>query len=334
MKKTWMLLLVMVLILGLTGCGTEDAAPQTTAQPDSTDRIAVDLGELVVLYTSDLNGVYAREEARGHIGYSALAAYAAELEDAGHTVVLVDGGDAFEGGSEDLMEIADTAGYDIRVPGELELSRGVETLLNTAEDTDAVYVCCNLIDKATGGTVFEPYTMVTVGEVQVAFVGITTPTAEVDGSYDLCGGEDPQAFYDRVQQAVDGAADAGADYVIAVGHLGTDMADSPWTSVELIANTTGLAAFLDGHSGAVLEGYAVTDKDDFEIPVCAAGSEFCYVGRVDLHLNDGTVNMVLLDGLDGENSKVQKLADELTEAMKPTEGTAPTETAKQTAPTE
>lgn len=334
MKKTWMLLLAVVLLLGLIGCGTEDTAPQTTAQPDPTDKTAVDLGELVVLYTSDLNGIYAREEARGRIGYSALAAYAAELEDAGHTVVLIDGGDAFEGGSVDLMEIADTAGYDIRVPGELELAQGVGTLLNTAEDAGAVYICCNLIDQTTGDPVFEPYTMVMVGDVQVAFVGITTPAAEVDGNYDLCGGADPQAFYDRVQQAVDGAADAGADYVIAVGHLGTDMADSPWTSVEIIANTTGLAAFLDGHSGAVLEGYAVTDKDDFEIPVCAVGSEFCYVGRVNLYLNDGTVNMVLLNALDGENSKVQKLVDELTEAMKPAEDTTPTKTAGETIPAE
>lgn len=323
MRKSWsILLLIAVLCLSLVACTDDgDSGVQETTLPGETEAPVIE-GELVILFTGDVNGVFQSYDGPGHIGYAALAEYRDQLEDEGYTVVLIDGGDAYSAGDEyaqNLQEIIDAVGYDIRVPGEQELAGGVDKFLELTEESRAVYLGCNLIDGETGGIALDAYTIVDCGEFSVGFVGITTPKADTDA----------QVFYDTVQQAIDDAADAGAAYVVAVGHLGTDPTDSPWTSAEVIANTTGLCAFLDCHSGSLLEGNIVTDMDDFEIPVCAVGSEFCYVGRIDLDLGTGTAEVELLDILDGEDSRVKVLADDLSAAMEPTE--ADTEATEETA---
>lgn len=47
-----------------------------------------------------------------------------------------------------------------------------------------------------------------------------------------------------VQDAVDSAKNAGADYVIVVGHLGKDYVKSGWSSTDIIQNTTDIDAFI------------------------------------------------------------------------------------------
>lgn len=66
--------------------------------------------------------------------------------------------------------------------------------------------------------------------------------------YDILGGDDGRKLYDAVQKAIDKAKALGADIIIGLGHLGVDPSSSPWTSEEVIANTTGFDAFIDGHS--------------------------------------------------------------------------------------
>lgn len=308
-KSLSLLLLIAVLCLCFAGCGNDTVEPVQTTLPEETDPPVIE-GELVILFTGSNNSVFQSDDGPGHIGYAALTAYREQLEKEGYTVVLIDGGDAYNAGDEyapDLQEIIDAAGYDIRVPGDQELAQGVDRFLELTELSDAAYIDCDL----SGDAQLDAYTIVECGEFSVGFVGITAPEEDVD----------PTEFYDTFQQAIDDAADAGADYVVAVGHLGTDPGDSPWTSTEVIANTTGLCAFLDCHSGGLLDGDIVTDMDDFEIPVCAVGSDFCYVGRIDLDLGAGTVEVEILEDFEDEDSQVKALAEDLAAAMEPVEET-------------
>lgn len=289
--------------------------------PDETTIPVVVLGELVILFTGELKNIYGSDTAQGQLGYAALAEYRDQLEDEGYDVILIDGGESlgregaavFENGNA-LWDIVNATAYNIRVPGVLELSEGVEALEERSEQlTGCTYVSCNLIDVTSGSALFDPYAIVDVGDLKIGFVGITSPAAAeyVNDDYDLCQGSEGTELYDAVQQAIDDATDAGAEYVIAVGNLGTDPGDSPWTSSEIIANTTGIVAFLNCGSGSVIEGNVVADKDDFEIPVCAVGSEFNYVGCVELNLNDGTATVTLLDELDEEDRQIQSLVEDL-----------------------
>lgn len=317
-------ILALAACLLLAGCGGDDPDPVYTVPTEETEA-AQDLGALTILFTGDLQNVFARNGTRGEIGYAALAAYRDALEDEGKTVLLIDGGCALsnenagaERNGKTLAELIGSVGYDIRVPGEGELSYGVEAFQTLASEMeDSTYSSCNLVD-ATGAPAFEPFVIVECGDVKVGFVGITSPYAAdtlADEGYGFCQGSSRDDFFAAVQDAIDAASDAGADYIIAVGNLGSDPTDTPWTSAEVIANTTGLSAFLDCRSGAVLEGETVKDLDNYEIPVCAPGSEFAYVGRITLDLNDGSVEVELVTELEDENSAVAKSAADLAKEL-------------------
>ena len=70
----------------------------------------------------------------------------------------------------------------------------------------------------------------------------------------------------------EGAREAGADYVVAMAHLGDEISCSPWTSSEVIANTTGIDALLDGHAHSLLEQEAVQNAAGED--VLALGSDY------------------------------------------------------------
>lgn len=318
-----LLILVLAACLLLAACGGDTPTPVYT-QPMEETREAVDLGEVTILFTGNVRNVFEKNETYGEIGYAALAAYRDTLEGEDRQVILVDGGSAMvneHAGAvrkgRTLAELIDSVGYDVRLVGETELTYGVEDFQKLTEKMDdCVYLSCNLVDSA-GTAVFETYTVVECGDMMVGFVGITTPHAADtlnDEAYGFCEGASKDEFFAAVQDAIDAASDAGAEYVIAVGGLGTDPLDSPWTCAEIIANTTGLSAFLDC-GGGVLEGNTVTDLDNYEIPVCATGSEFNYVGEIILDLNDGSVEVELLTELDKENSAVAKAAADLAKEL-------------------
>lgn len=318
MKRIWMLLLAALMVVTMAACGEDEPVTIIPTEPDEPEETTADLGKLVVLFTGGLEGVYARDERQGAVGYAGLAAYADVLEDDDAQIVLIDGGCSADPQAPDgFWEIVDACGYDIWVPGATELSAGVDCLKTRAEEwKNCTFLSCNLIDRSGSTTVFEPYTLVEVGSVQVGFVGVTAPgalTAADKQKYDILGSGDGQTLSDVVQQAIDSAANAGAAYVVVVGNLGTAPENTPMTTVEVISGITGMAAWLDCGSGAVLDGDIVADKDDFEIPVCAPGEAFRYVGQVVLDLNDGSAAVDLLTEFEKEDRAVKLLIDELDE---------------------
>ena len=318
-----LLALTLAVCLLVAGCGGEAAAPAYT-QPSEETKAAKDQGEVTILFTGNVQNVFELDELEGQLGYAALAAYRDELEDEDRRVILVDGGNAMvkEGAGavrdgKTLAKLIGEVNYDVRVVGAGELTYGVKDFQKLTENMeDCVYLSCNLVD-GDNQPVFAPYTILKFGDVKVAFVGITTPKAAEtlnDENYDFRKGNSREEFFSAIQDAIDAATDAGADYVIAVGDLGTDPLDSPWTCAEIIANSTGLTAFLDC-GGGVLKGQTVTDLDNYEIPVCAVGSEFNYVGEITLNLNDGSVKVKLVTELEDENSAIAKSAASLAKDM-------------------
>lgn len=278
--------------------------------------VLADEGDITVFYTNDVhtyidNGV---DDENG-ITYSRVAA----LKDSVPGALLVDAGDHIQGtayGSMDkgttMTKLMNATGYDVATLGNHEFDYGMDGCLSTVTVAEFPYVSCNFVheeDGVTGETVLEPYVIVETGEGKLAFVGITTPESFTSSTpayfqdengnyiYGILGGDDGSDLYTAVQNAINEAKEAGAEYVIALGHLGVDLSSSPWTSRDVIANTTGLNAFIDGHSHTTVEMEKVTDKDGNTVVLTQTGSYLNAVGKLTITV-DGEVETTLLSGED------------------------------------
>ena len=280
---------------------TETAGEETGAAADETGAA----GGVTVLYTNDIHTYITKD-----LTYSKVAAYRDSLEN----VLLVDAGDHIQGtayGSMDkgatIAQLMNAAGYDLATLGNHEFDYGMDGCMAAIEAADFPYVSCNFYHEANGvagENVLDSYKVFEVGGVKIAFIGITTPESftkstpsyfqDENGNYiyGIAGGTDGEALYTAVQNAID-AASAEADYVIALGHLGVDESSQPWTSREVIANTTGLDAFIDGHSHTTIPMEEVTDEGGNTVILTQTGSYLDAVGQMTIAA-DGTITTQLL----------------------------------------
>ena len=270
--------------------------------------------DIVVLYTNDVHNAVDAGDPTGSMGYANLAAYKKEMEATHDNVVLVDAGDSIQGAAigtlsngQYLVDIMNYVGYDYATFGNHEFDFGMDVALSLLTNAEATYLSCNFIDLRTGETVADAYDIATYGNLKVAYVGISTPESftkstptyfqDADGNYiyGFCEGGDGQDLYDQVQATIDDAKEAGADLVIAIAHLGVDEASEPWTSKDVIANTTGLAAVIDGHSHSTIAGETVKDKDGNDVILTSTGTKLQNIGKMTITA-EGKVSTELVSG--------------------------------------
>ena len=216
--------------------------------------------DVVVLFTSDVHcGV---DQGFGYVG---LAAIRDTMKAAGNHVVLVDNGDSIQGEpigtmttGEANIQLMNAVGYDIAIPGNHEFDYGMDRFLELTKLANFPYISANF--NKEGELVFAPYVIKEFDGVKIAFVGMTTPKTITSSTpkyfqneagefiYGFMQDETGEKLYAAVQSAVDSARAEGAAYVVAMGHLGNEASCVPWTYADVIANTNGIDAFLDGHS--------------------------------------------------------------------------------------
>ena len=97
--------------------------------------------------------------------------------------------------------------------------------------------------------------------------------------YGFRQGGDGQELYDCVQAAVDQARAEGADYVVAVGHLGNEGISAQWSSQAVIAHTTGIDVFLDGHSHEQYER-TLPNREGKDVVLAQTGTGLTAIGQV------------------------------------------------------
>ena len=109
--------------------------------------------------------------------------------------------------------------------------------------------------------------------------------------YGFLGGDDGTALYTAVQDAINSAYADGADYVFAIGHMGDYVYDEKWSSRTVIEHTSGLSAFIDGHSHSVLEDF-VEDKDGKSVPLASTGTKLENIGKITITDNEMTCELI------------------------------------------
>ena len=289
MKKIVSLLLVLALALGLCAAVAEEAAPALEKN-------------LVVLFTSDVHcGID-----QGW-GYAGLYAVKESLSKNNH-VILVDDGDSIQGEpigtmtkGEAIIDLMNTVGYEIAIPGNHEFDYGMERFLELTEKANFPYISCNF--NKEGELVFDPYVIKEFDGVKVAFVGATTPLTLRSSTpryfmddagnfiYGFMSDNDGQAVYDAVQSSVDAARAEGAVYVIVMAHLGNEEECAPWTYADVIANTTGIDAWLDGHSHDT-DQVVMLNKDGQEVVRSGCGTKLANIGVLTI-TTDGNISSEL-----------------------------------------
>ena len=282
-------------------------ADTTAPAPETAPTAPAKSNDIVILGTSDVHcGI------DQNIGYAGLAAYKKAMAEKYNYVALVDAGDAIQGDTigtlskgEYLVDIMNEVGYDVVVPGNHEFDYGMDQFLNViVPKMKATYVSANFVKN--GKPVFDTYKMMTYGDKKVAFVGICTPETLVKSTptyfqdkngnyiYDFCNDTTGEKLYQAVQDAVDTAKKAGANYVVAVAHLGDDSASAPWTSMDVLAKTSGIDVLLDGHAHSTVVK-SVKNKDGKSIQMVATGTKLENIGKIVIAEN-GAITAEYING--------------------------------------
>lgn len=314
-NKLLALLLAMVMALGCTAVAFADDEKEGGEKKETaaTEGITILYTNDVHTYidnTRDVTGSDGEESKVPGLRYSTVAA----LKDSYENVLLVDAGDHIQGTAYGQMDkgatitkLMNATGYDVATLGNHEFDYGMDGCMAAIEGAEFPYVSCNFYhekDGKAGDSVLDSYEVFEVDGKKIAFVGITTPESFTSSTpayfqddkgnyiYGIAGGKDGADLYAAVQKAIDSASKE-ADYVIALGHLGVDPSSAPWTSKEVIANTTGLDAFIDGHSHTIMAMESVKDKSGETVVLSQTG---CYLGSVGKMTiaDDGTISSELL----------------------------------------
>ncbi len=251
--------------------------------------------DIVILYTNDVHTYIDNP-----LSYDVIAAIKSELKTQYKHVLLVDAGDHIQGtayGSMDkgktIIDLMNAAGYDAATLGNHEFDYGMFGCMSIIDKAQFTYVSCNFYNEENGvrkENVLDSYKMFELGDEKVALIGITTPETFTKSTpayfqdekgnyiYGISAGADGKELYADVQKAINDAISNGATRVIALGHLGDEKESRPFTSEDVIANVTGLDAFIDGHSHSVIKEKSVKDKEGNDVILTQTGEYFNRIG--------------------------------------------------------
>ncbi len=287
MKKLLSLWMVLAMLL----CVAPGMAEESTTKMTK---------DVVILFTSDVHcGI------DQGFGYAGLYAVKEQLAKTNH-VLLVDDGDAIQGepvgtvthGSA-IIDLMNTVGYDVAIPGNHEYDYGMENFMNLTKQAKFPYISCNFTKN--GELVFPSYVIKEVDGVKIGFIGITTPETltkdtpknfqDDQGNFIYSFMEDGtgEKLYAAVQTAADDARKAGADYVIAIAHLGNDASSSPYNYADVLSHTTGIDAMVDGHSHDT-DQLVMKNKDGKDVIRAACGTKLEGIGYVTISAKDGSLS--------------------------------------------
>lgn len=292
------------------------ACSPKTAPSGGTGETASDI---IILYEND---VHCSVD-----GYAEMAALKAEMKASHPYVALVSAGDFVQGGSlgavskgRYIIDIMNAVGYDFVTLGNHEFDYSIPRMRELTDALTATTLCCNLIDLKTDRRMYAPYAIADYGGTKVAFIGAATPYSfnsstpayfqDENGKYiySLCA----DTFYDNVQNFVDDARSQGADYVVAITHLGDDVAYDPINSQSLAANTHGIDVILDGHSHSLVPARILLNDEGKEVLYSQTGAHFENLGVLTIR-PDGKIasRLVPVKEYGKKDPEVQAVIDRL-----------------------
>lgn len=290
---------------------------ETLSTPQPIDRPVT---PIVIIYENDVHCAVD--------GYAKLAGLRNNYKKTTHHVATVSCGDFVQGNivgsvtrGEAIIDIMNLVGYDVVTTGNHEFDFGIEHLLTLTKSLHADVVNANFSDLRSNKLLLEPYTIKRFGNVDIAFIGLTTPATMSSVAYttftDESGnviysfGEDN--FYQNAQRHIIEARAEGADYVVILSHLGDSGEGGYPSSISLIQNTIGIDAVLDAHDHNVIPDTTILDGAGEGVLLSSTGTAFANVGVLTLS-TEGKFSSQLVKSEDCDtDERVQAYVEQIKE---------------------
>ena len=278
-QVVWLLLLGLLLL----GCReTTVPVPSSTAEENTVETAVPPteaIREITILYTNDEHGWMAGLQA---------GASAANLMGLWRTVeqyqpdgnfLLLSGGDMWTGPAistwfqgQSMAEVMNAMGYDGAAIGNHEFDFGLDALQERAAESDFPFLSANIRYKSDGSTPedlgIRPYTIVTVNDIQVGIIGLTTTRTPTTTNPVNVADFDFIEYEAALREVVPQVKAAGAEMIVVPGHvcqteleiLAQDVADLGIHLLggghcnELLASEVNDIVLLEG--GTALASYA------------------------------------------------------------------------------
>lgn len=271
--------------------------------------------EIILLYTNDVHCCVDK-----NIGYAGLSAYKKSMKQAGKNVVLIDCGDSIQGEyigtiskGDYIVDIMNKTGYDLAICGNHEFDYGMDALKNVINKSKAKYLNSNITYTGNGENALAQtasYTILNFGETKVGFIGVTTPATTNTSTpgcfqenmkfvYDFKSHNNGKDLFNTVQSAVDACLKDGAHYVVAITHLGVGNGYEPFTSTNMIRNTRGIDAVLDGHSHSTVPYMVIQNKEGKNVVLTSSGEKLRSIGQ--MTISPEGINSELLTTFGGKD---------------------------------
>ena len=270
-------------LLTLASCSDKNNPPDGSG----TNPPAAGAESIAILYENDVHCAVD--------GYSKLAAMKAELKGGYDHVGVVSSGDFVQGGTlgavskgEYIINLMNKVGYDAIALGNHEFDYQLARLSELNNLSNTKFLSCNFAKVGEDKSYFDSYTIVSYGDVEIAYIGITTPSTISSSNPAQFKNEDGEIIYtfneanmySLVQANIDAAEKAGADYVIALSHVGYDESDELFDITDIIENTDGFDVVLDAHAHLVIENKTIKDKSGDDVLLSSTGTKFEYIGKL------------------------------------------------------
>ena len=336
MKNRAKIAFILVLLVILSSCGSKDGKTASGTNNSSDIIIDKDYGpgdkDIVIFSTNDTLAAY-----NENLTLSAIKNYYDNFDREENFTTLVDTGN-FSAGTEEAekskgkssVEIINAMGYDLVVPGSFEFNYGLDVFYENMKALGDKVVCCNLLDTKTGELVFSPYKIFRYNDLNIAFIGVTSPESlylkiNHDYFFDENGeqllyfyeDEDGSMLYSQVQACVDAALEEGADKVILLAHLGVDGITTKWTSTEVILHTKNITAVIDGHSLEVIDSGLMLNSAGEFVQLVQAGSKLECLGAMNITKDGYSFPAIVTNrSVNKKDAEFQKKIDDILDKYK------------------
>ena len=257
--------------------------------------------DLVVLHVNDTHGelhphLMPDSTEAGGIARAATLIKSIKSQNPGRVLVL-HGGDIFSrgepltihtGGRANLKMMAQM-GFDVMTPGNGEFYFGVDNLIAQTSSVGFDVVHANAVHKASGTTLFPPYTIKKIGDIRIGILGLgMVRTNHYSGASLDC--PDPIDVAKRYVPEIR----RKSDVVLLLSHLGL-RADS-----TVVAAVPDIDLIIGGHSHSRIDSLNRFPRSGGRIPsaIAQARHRYEFLGRVDLRLHESNARYELgrIDG--------------------------------------